>query len=77
MRQLFIKSILIYLRNNFGSFNKQFVVRDGNEVGQNTRSSTMQNLVIPMRRTLLGQQSKDFIGPHIFNQLLLLLKYID
>jgi hypothetical protein len=69
VRQIFIKTILMYFRTHFLEY-QEIQSRSTNTASStHTRSHSKFNLTIPMRRKQIGQQSADFIGTHIFNQL--------
>jgi hypothetical protein len=74
VRQIFIKTILMYFRTHFLEYQESQSRSTNTASSTHTRSHSKFNLTIPMRRKQIGQQSADFIGTHIFNQLPLICR---
>jgi hypothetical protein len=72
VRQLYIKTLLLYIKTNPSLF-KKIISKNSSQLREytvlHTRNLTIHNLYIPMRKTRSGQQSADFVGPHIFNSI--------
>lgn len=66
IRQIYTKVILIYIFKHFNTFKQNLNVISHSH---NTRSGLNQVFENSKRRTTVGQQHADFIGPRLFNKL--------